>query len=190
MGTLERALEEPRIFANAHRGHGVLATGRVDTYDDPMELGFQAPVERPPLRSSSNAMRCYNWGQPGHLRTTGPLPRRSPSSMPPSGFCQRSSRFPRTNAETFRPGGFSARYHNHWVCAPYFQGSLPTPLGRFRWHRLTRSLLHLAMRSQCASRGLPRALGAKLQAGKSRSPQRPFFPLTTGAFQTEPPGRV
>ena len=40
--TLERALEESRIFANAHRGHGVRATGRVDPYDDHRHLTFQA----------------------------------------------------------------------------------------------------------------------------------------------------
>ena len=44
--TLERALEESRIFANAHRGYGIRATGRVDTYDDPMDLTFKAPLAR------------------------------------------------------------------------------------------------------------------------------------------------
>ena len=38
--TLERALEESRIFANAHRGHGGRVTGRVDPYDNPMDLTF------------------------------------------------------------------------------------------------------------------------------------------------------
>ena len=61
--TLERALEESRIFANAHRGHGVRATGRVDPYDDPMDLTFQAPLARhaesarPPMRSPSTSVR-------------------------------------------------------------------------------------------------------------------------------------
>ena len=46
VGNLERALEESRIFANAHRGYGVRATGRVDPYDDHMDLTFQAPLAR------------------------------------------------------------------------------------------------------------------------------------------------
>ena len=40
--TLERALEESRIFANAHRGHDVRATCRVDHYDDHMDLTFHS----------------------------------------------------------------------------------------------------------------------------------------------------
>ena len=32
--TVERALEESRIFANAHRGHVVQASGHVDHYND------------------------------------------------------------------------------------------------------------------------------------------------------------
>ena len=43
VGTLERALEESRIFANAHRGHGVRNSGRVDPFKDPVYLTFQAP---------------------------------------------------------------------------------------------------------------------------------------------------
>ena len=56
LGTLARALEDSRIFANAHRGHGVRNSGRVDPFDDPMDLNFQAPVARhaesarPPMR--------------------------------------------------------------------------------------------------------------------------------------------
>ena len=90
--------------------NGVRATGRVDPYDDPMALGFQAPVPRhaksarPPMRCFSHSIRCYNCGQPGHMRSVYPLPRRSPSPMPPSGFGQRMSRSPRTNAENFQPG--------------------------------------------------------------------------------------
>ena len=61
VGTLERALEESRIFANAHRGHDVRASGREDPFDDPMDLTFQAPVARhaesarPPVRSPSTS---------------------------------------------------------------------------------------------------------------------------------------
>ena len=44
--TLEMALEESRIFSNSHRGHDVRASGRVDPYDDPMDLTFQAPLAR------------------------------------------------------------------------------------------------------------------------------------------------
>ena len=41
VGTLERALEESHIFANAHRGHGVRNSGRADPFGDPMDLTFQ-----------------------------------------------------------------------------------------------------------------------------------------------------
>ena len=73
--TLERAPEETRIFANAHRGNGLRATGRVDSYDDPMDLTFQAPLARhaesarppmrpPPLRcGASTAARRVICGQ-------------------------------------------------------------------------------------------------------------------------------
>ena len=74
VATLERALEESRIFANSHRGHGVRATGRVDPFDDHIDLTFQVPwarhagSARPPKRSSSTSVRCFNCGQTGHLR--------------------------------------------------------------------------------------------------------------------------
>ena len=58
MGTLERALDESRIFDNAHRGHGVRNSGRADPFDDPMDLTFQAPVAR---HASLRALLC------GHL---------------------------------------------------------------------------------------------------------------------------
>ena len=86
--TLERALDESRIFANAHRSHGVRATGRVDPYDDPMDLTFQAPLARhaesarPPMRSPSTSVRCFNCGQTGHVRSACRAPRRSPPVMP------------------------------------------------------------------------------------------------------------
>ena len=69
VGTLERALEESRIFANAHRGHGVRASGRVDPFDDPMDLAFQAHVARHVesarhlIRSPSSSVRCFYCGQ-------------------------------------------------------------------------------------------------------------------------------
>ena len=62
-GTLERALEESRIFANAHRGYGVWNSGRADPFDDPMDMTFQAPVARhaesarPLMRSPSTSAR-------------------------------------------------------------------------------------------------------------------------------------
>ena len=118
--TLERALEESRIFANAHRGHGVRATGRVDSYDDPMDMTFQAPLARhaesacPPLRSPSTSVRFFNCGQPGHMRSGCRAPRRSHSAMPFGvGFGQRTSRSPRSNADAFRSGGSS---HQCFVC--------------------------------------------------------------------------
>ena len=69
VGTLEHALEESRIFANTHRGHGVRNSGQADPFDDPMDLTFQAPVARhaesarPPLRSPATSARCFNCGQ-------------------------------------------------------------------------------------------------------------------------------
>ena len=114
--TLERAQEESRIFANAHRGHGVRATGRVDPYADHMDLTFQAPLARhaesarPPMRSPSSSVRCINCGQTGHMRSACRALRRSPSAMPSSGgFGQRVSRSPRSNADAFRAGGASPR---------------------------------------------------------------------------------
>ena len=110
--TLERALEESRIFANAHRGHGVRPSGREDTFDDPMDLTFQAPLARhaasvrPPMRSPSISWRCFNCGQAGHLRSACSATRRSPSAVPfGGGFGQRTSRSPRSNADAFRTGG-------------------------------------------------------------------------------------
>ena len=112
--TLERALEESRIFANAHRGHGVPATGRVDIYDDPMDLTFQAPLPRhaesarPPMRSPFTLVRCFNCGQTGHMRSACRAHWRSPSAMPfGGGFGQRTSRSPPSNADAFRAGGAS-----------------------------------------------------------------------------------
>ena len=106
--TLERALEESRIFANAHRGHGVRATGRVDSYDDPMDLTFQAPLARhaesarPPMRSPSTSVRCFNCGQTVYLLSACRAPPRSTSAMPfGGGFGQRTSRSPRSNADAF-----------------------------------------------------------------------------------------
>ena len=88
---LECALGESRIFASAHRGHGVLATGRVDPYHDPIDLTYQAALvrhaasARPPLRSPSTSVRCFNCGQNGHMRSACRAPRRSPSALPPGG---------------------------------------------------------------------------------------------------------
>ena len=105
--TLERALEESRIFANAHRGHVAQAFGCVDLFDDPMALTFQAPLARhaecvrPPMRSPSSSVRCLNCGQTGHMRSACRAPRCFtfvPSSM---GFGQRVSRSPRSNADIF-----------------------------------------------------------------------------------------
>ena len=73
--TLERALEESRIFANAHRGHVAQASGRVDLLDDPKDLTFQAPLARhaesgrPPMRSPSSSVLCFNCGQTGRTRS-------------------------------------------------------------------------------------------------------------------------
>ena len=90
--TLERALEESRIFANAHRGHVVQASGRVDPFDDPMDLTFQAPLARyaesarPPMRSPSSSVRCINCGQTGHMRSACRALRRSPFVPSSMGF--------------------------------------------------------------------------------------------------------
>ena len=46
VSTLERALEETRIYANAHRGFVVRASGQYETVDDPMNLTVQMPVVR------------------------------------------------------------------------------------------------------------------------------------------------
>ena len=46
VSTSERALEETRIYANAHRGFGVRASGQYETGDDPMNLTVQMPVVR------------------------------------------------------------------------------------------------------------------------------------------------
>ena len=85
VATLDRALEDSRIFADAHRGHGVRNSGRAYPFDDPMDLTFQVPVARhaesalPPMRSPSTSARCFNCGQTGHLRSACRLPRRAPS---------------------------------------------------------------------------------------------------------------
>ena len=65
VSTLERALEETRIYANAHRGFGVRASGQYETGDDPMNLTVQMPVvfqaesARPYQRNFFGA-KCFN----------------------------------------------------------------------------------------------------------------------------------
>ena len=88
VGTLELALEESRIFANAHWGHVAQASGRVELFYDHMYLTFQAPLAqhaesaRPPMRSPSSSVRCFNCGQTRNMRSACRALRRSPSTMP------------------------------------------------------------------------------------------------------------
>ena len=66
VATLERALEESRIFANDHRGFGVRSSWRTELLDDPMELGFHTTVPRtaasaqPRSHSLENAIIAEN----------------------------------------------------------------------------------------------------------------------------------
>ena len=91
VSTLEMALEETRIFANAHRGFGVRPSGRFETGDEPMDLTVQMPVVRQAAsashgpRSSSFSVKCFNCGRSGHMQDTCPVPRRSPTPLPAGG---------------------------------------------------------------------------------------------------------
>ena len=122
---MERVLEETRIFANALSGRGVQATGRVDHFDDTMDLTFQTPVARqaesarPLVRSPSSRVRCFNCGRTGHMRSTCPSPRRASHPVPyGDGFGQRTSRLPLSHADAF-------------VCGdPVFAGNGRPPTGR------------------------------------------------------------
>ena len=76
-----------------------------------MDLTFQAPLvrhaesARPPMRSPSTSVRCFNCSQTGHMRAACRALRRPHSAMPfRGGFGQRVSRSPRSNADAFRAG--------------------------------------------------------------------------------------
>ena len=55
--TLKRALEETRIYANAHMGVGVLPSGRMETADDPMDLTSHKSMSAGDLASHPSVYR-------------------------------------------------------------------------------------------------------------------------------------
>ena len=86
VSSLERALDETRIYANAHRGFVVRASGQYETRDDPMDLTAQMPVVRQaasarPGSCVSFGVKCFNCGRMGHMRDTCPVPRRAQSPL-------------------------------------------------------------------------------------------------------------
>ena len=102
--TLERALEETRIYANAHRGFGFHASCQYETGDDPMYLTVQMPVVRQAASSRSGSrvsfgVKCFNCGRMGHMRDTCPVPRRAPSPLPASGYGLHTPRQGWTNTD-------------------------------------------------------------------------------------------
>ena len=91
VSTLDRALEETRIYANAHRGFGVRASGQYETGDDPVDLTLQRPVVRQaasarPGSRVSFGVKCFKCGRMGHMRDTCPAPRRAQSPLPAGGY--------------------------------------------------------------------------------------------------------
>ena len=109
VSTLERALEETRIYANAHRGFGVRASGQYETVDDPMDLTVQMPMVRQaasaqPGSRVSFGVNCFNCGRMGHMRDTCPVPRRAQSPLPAGGYGLHTTRHGWTSTDSFQPG--------------------------------------------------------------------------------------
>ena len=109
MSTLERALEETRLDANAHRGFGVLASGQCETGDDPMDLTVQMPVVRRAASARPGSRvsfweKCFNCGRMGHMRDTCPVPRRAQLPLPAGGYGLHTPCECWTNTGSFRPG--------------------------------------------------------------------------------------
>ena len=91
VSTLEPAQVETRIYANAHRGFGVRASGQYETVDNPRDLMVQMPVVRqavlaPPYQRMSVGFKCFKCGRMGHIRDTCPVPRRARSPLPAGGY--------------------------------------------------------------------------------------------------------
>ena len=109
VSTLERALEKTRIYANAHRGFGVRASGQYEIGDDPMDLKVQMPVLRQaasarPGSRVSFGVKCFSCGQMGHMRDMCPVPRMAQSPLPAGGYGLHTPRQGWTTTDSFRPG--------------------------------------------------------------------------------------
>ena len=152
-GTLERALREARIFANAHSGYGARATWRVDPLRH--THGSDFPVPPPALnaesarhhsRSLSSSGRCFNCGRwvqcvlvvqrPGDLHL--PCPAVGGSA---SGY--RISRAQMRTRFGASPQCFVCEYFTHWArgCPPRSARAWRPPLGQAH-----------AMQRQCYTR--------------------------------------
>ena len=108
VSTLELALEDTRIYANAHRGFGVRASGQYETVDDPMDLTVHMPVVRQgaserPWPRTSFGVKCFNCGRMGHMRDTCPVSRRAQSPLPAGGYGLHNPRQGLTSTDSFRP---------------------------------------------------------------------------------------
>ena len=106
MSTLERALEETRIYANAHRGFVVRASGQYETGDNSMDLTVQMHVVRQaasarPGHQVSFVVKCFNCGRMGHMRDTCPVPRRAQSPLQEDGYGLHTTRQGWTNTDSF-----------------------------------------------------------------------------------------